>query len=202
MRSVHVLGLTLSLLAPGCALAGQLESSRAQEAALETNMNARFGRMELAVENVAPEARESFMEHRRGWGSTIRVADYDMVGLKMKGVDECETVVRIVWYRFAENELKQTSVKQKWHEMKGNWKMTEEARLEGDPGLIGDKVPAQAVDVAAAQASTPRRAFPTVTLGTSNSPTIGGGNIGVMDVPPAPPTRAAQPADPSADAPH
>ena len=202
MRSVHVLGLAFSLLASGCALAGQLESSRAQEVALETNMNARFGRMEIAVENVAPEARERFMEHRRGWGSTIRVADYDMVGLKMKGVEDCETVVRIVWYRFAENELKQSSLKQKWHETKGNWKLTDENRLDGDPGLIGDPIPAQPHDLAAAQASTPRRAFPTVTLGTSGSSSISGGNIGVMDTPPAPAAGGAQIVDPSAEQPH
>ena len=202
MRSVHVLGLTLSLLASACALAGQSKTARAQETALETNMNARFGRLEIAVEHVSPKARDTFMEHRRAWGSSIRVADYDMVGLKMTGEDDCETVVRVAWYRAAENDLRATSVKQKWHETKGDWQLTDESRLDGDPGLLGDKVPEPAKDVAAAQAATPRRAFPTVTLGTSNSPTIGGGNIGVMDVPSPPTTRASQLPDPSAEALH
>ena len=50
MRTTLLSGLVL--LAIGCA--GQSRPARMQEAATEVNLNARFGRMELASEHVAP----------------------------------------------------------------------------------------------------------------------------------------------------
>ena len=73
--------LALASLAVGCGLAGQSKPARAQEAALELNLNARFGRMELAAEHVAPKARDQFFERRKAWGGSVRVADYDLTGL-------------------------------------------------------------------------------------------------------------------------
>ncbi|MDB4943735.1 MAG: hypothetical protein JWP97_3269 [Labilithrix sp.] len=192
MRHVLALALGSVLSLSGCALAGQSKPARAQETALEMNMNARFGRMEIAVEHVAPQAREAFMTKRRAWGSAVRIADYDMTGLAMKGDDDCETTVRVAWYRASENDLRNTTIKQKWHEFKGDWKLTEESRIEGESGLLGEPPSAAAQATAA-----PRRAqFPTVVLGTGQ-----GGNIGVADVPPAPAPAAGR-ADPSAEAVH
>lgn len=203
MRSVQRLSFAVSLMAiAGCtSLPGQFsKQARAQETALDTNMNARFGRMELAVENVAPNTRDKFMAHRRGWGSSIRVTDYDMVGLKMVGEDDCETVVRVAWYRSADNDLRGTSLKQKWHEtIKGEWKMTDEVRIEGDVGLIGEATPAPPADAPPAAAAR-RSQFPTVTLGTQNGGSIEGQNLGVMNVPPAPAAGSAGQPDPSAEA--
>ena len=56
---------------------------KAQEAVNELNLNARFGRMELAGEFVAPKAKELFFERRKAWGGKVRVADYEVSGIKM-----------------------------------------------------------------------------------------------------------------------
>jgi hypothetical protein len=195
MRTSFVLAVSVSLLVSGCALAGQSKPARAQEAALELNLNARFGRMELAVERVAPKARDAFMEKRRAWGTSIRVADYDMTGLKMlKGEEDCETVVRVAWFRASENDLRTTTLKQKWHDFKGDWKLTDETRIDGDIGLLGEpQAPPNA-----ATATTARRAqFPTITLGSGNTT-----NLGVTDLPPAEaPPPGPSLSDPSAEAP-
>ena len=94
--------------------------------------------MELAAERVAPKARDQFFDRRRAWGGSVRVADYDMTGLKMKGEDDAETFVKIAWYRANEGDLRVTTLKQKWHRLKGDWKLTEEQRLDGDLGLLGE----------------------------------------------------------------
>ena len=100
-----------------------------QEAASELNINARFGRMEMAAEHVAPTAREQFFERRKAWGNRIRVADYEFAGMRIiKGEQDAEMLVRIAWYRVDDQDLHQTTLKQKWHDFKGSWKLTEEAR--------------------------------------------------------------------------
>lgn len=139
-----------------------------QEAASELNVNARFGRMEMAAEHVAPTAREQFFERRKAWGNRIRVADYEVTGMRMqKGEEDAEMLVRIAWYRVDEGDLRQTTLKQKWHDYKGSWKLTEEARIDGDVGLLGEHVQQVAPAVAG-----PRHAqFPTIRLGGGGTQT-------------------------------
>lgn len=195
MRTFIALAFSASMLG-GCALAGQSKPARAQEAALELNLNARFGRMELAVEHVAPKARDAFMEKRRAWGTSVRVADYDMTGLKMMpGDEECETVVRVAWFRASENDLRTTTLKQKWHDFKGDWKLTDETRIDGDLGLLGEPPVPNAAGPVMATGRRPQ--FPTITLGTGNT-----NNLGVTDLPPpqAPPPQPSM-SDPAAEYP-
>ncbi len=149
-----------SLLLTACPLGHQSPPARAQEAAIELNTNTRFGRMELAAERVAPKAREAFFVRRRTWGNKIRLADYEMAGLKMKGDDDAETFVRIAWYRVDEDDLHVTTIRQKWHDFKGDWRMVEEARIDGDVGLLGEPI------VTVAAPASPRNVqFPTIRLG-------------------------------------
>lgn len=164
MRTRHVLASTAlfaSLLA-GCGLAGQSKPAKAQEAALELNLNARFGRMEMAAEHISPKARDKFFERRKAWGGSVRVADYDLTGIKIIGEDDAESYVKIAWYRANEGDLRVTTVKQKWHsDAKGDWMLTEEQRVDGDIGLLGEP-PAPP---AAAPATPKRSQFPTIYLG-------------------------------------
>lgn len=148
----------------GCPVAHQSPPARAQEAATELNVNTRFGRMELAAEHVAPDAREAFMERRRAWGNNVRVADYELAGFHMKGETDAEMLVRVAWYRVDQGELRSTLVKQKWHDFKGSWKLVDEGRADGDPGLLGDAV----APPPGAQSGAPRNArFPTIRLGAA-----------------------------------
>ena len=170
MRTRHSLASTaaaialLASLAVGCGLAGQSKPAKAQEAALELNLNARFGRMEMAAEHISPKARDGFFERRKAWGGSVRVADYDLTGLKIIGEDDAESYVKIAWYRANEGDLRVTTVKQKWHsDAKGDWKLTEEQRVEGDVGLLGEPP----VAPTAAAAGAPKRSqFPTIYLGS------------------------------------
>lgn len=133
-----------------------------QEAAQELNVNARFGRMEMAAEHVAPTAKEQFFERRKAWGNRVRVADYEVAGMRLaKGDEDAEMIVKIAWYRVDEGDLRQTTVRQKWHDFKGAWKLTEETRIDGDVGLLGERIQ----QVAPSQNGPRHAQFPTIRLG-------------------------------------
>jgi hypothetical protein len=139
----------------------QSSASRAQEAAQEFNLNTRFGRNELVMERVAAKVREEFGQHHRGWGSSIRIADSELGGLHMASDSDAEVSVRVAWYRPDEEDLHVTQLRQKWHDQKGVFVLVAEERIDGDVGLLGERIVQQAPD-------TPPRAsarLPTIRIG-------------------------------------
>jgi len=133
--------------------------ARAQEAAQELNLDTRFGRTELAMDRVAPSAREAFAAHHRAWGTAVRVADVELAGMHAKGERNVEVVVRVAWYRPDQQELRVTTLKQSWRDKDG-WQLVAEQRLEGDVGLLGEPVVYETPREGAAPAQ-----FPTIRLG-------------------------------------
>lgn len=157
--SALALAFASSLFLLGCP--HQSPPARAQEAATELNVNTRFGRMELAAERVAPAAREAFLARRKSWGGNVRVADYELASFRMKGETDAEMVVKVAWYRIDEGDLHITMLKQKWHDFRGDWRLVDEQRAEGDVGLIGEPVPA----AEPARTGSKNAQFPTIRLG-------------------------------------
>jgi hypothetical protein len=160
MRASLFVVVPFAVVLLGCPVGHMAPRARAQEAAGELAVNTRFGRMEMAAEHVSPKAREQFFERRRAWGSRIRVADYEMVGLKMQGETDAEVYLKIAWYEVNSNDLHVTTLKQKWHDFKGSFQLVEEARSDGDIGLLGEPA------IAPPPAGPPRNThFPTIRLG-------------------------------------
>lgn len=163
MRSMRLAPLAAALFAStvllGCPAMHQTPGVKAQEAANELNVNTRFGRLELAAEKVAPKAKDAFFERRRGWGGRVRVADVELAGMKMKGENDAEMFVKVAWYLVDEGDLHTTTLRQAWHDFKGDWKLVEETRTDGDVGLLGETIERVAP-------KGPRNVqFPTVRLG-------------------------------------
>ena len=80
-----------------------------------------------------------------------------------------ETLVRVSWYRVENGDLKNTLIKQSWKQVKGDWRLVEESRADGDAGLIGDPAPPPAEGSEPGPA--PKKHFPTIRLGsTENAP--------------------------------
>jgi hypothetical protein len=154
------LSLTLALVGTGC-LGASTPGARAQEAASELNVNARFGRMEMAAERVEPAQREAFLARRKTWGASVRVADYELAGLRMHGKTDAESFVRVAWYRIDQGDLRTTTLKQSWHDFKGAWQLVGEDRADGDIGLFGEPSPAPP------PAPAKNAQFPTIRLGAS-----------------------------------
>src|SRR5688572_2605241 len=123
MRAALFVLFPIALFSLGCPVGHMAPRARAQEAANELAVNTRFGRMEMAAEHVSPKAREQFFERRRSWGSKIRVADYEMLGLKMTGESDAEVYLKIAWYQINSNDLHVTTLKQKWHDFKGSFQL-------------------------------------------------------------------------------
>jgi hypothetical protein len=155
---------TLGLLALASCM-GQTGPAKMQEAAIELNVNARFGRMELASERVAPKGRDDFFGHRQGWGGRVRIADTEVAGLKMNGDSDAEVTVKVAWFRPDEGELHVTTLRQKWHDFTGDWKLVAEHRTDGDIGLLGERI------VVAPDAPRERTNahFPTVRIGNAEA---------------------------------
>ena len=137
-------------------------ASKMQEAASDFNTNVRFGRNELAVEQVLPESREDFLRHRKTWGKELTVADYELVSAKMVDDDNADVCIKYNWYNVSDNDLHITTVKQRWKKRKGSWKLATEVRSDGDSGVFGEDGPTRV----AGDPQAPRSVqFPTVRFG-------------------------------------
>jgi hypothetical protein len=136
-------------------------ASHAQEAASSIAENERFGRIELVLERVDPEAKADFVRTHAGWGGRLTIADTEFGNFKMIGKDDAEINLRVTWYDVADQELRSTMLKQHWHGKEGNWLLTSESRVDGDMGLLGEKVVVQAPEQAPQHAQ-----FATVKIGS------------------------------------
>ncbi len=132
-----------------------------QQTAQQFNFDTRFGRMELAVEQVSSKYLPEFERRHRTWGGAIHVTDAEMMGMKMRGDEDCDVSVRVAWYRAAEGDLRTTIVKQRWHRFRAGWLLDGEERADGDIGALGE-----AVDVIEPDGPVKSAQFPTVRLGT------------------------------------
>lgn len=153
---VCALAVSIAQALAGCP-APPTALARAQQAAQEFNQDVRFGRNQLMMEHIAPAARDAFATQHRAWGAGVRVADMELAGLRPHGDHELEVIVRVGWYRPEEQELRTTTLQQNWREVEG-WQLAEEKRLDGDVGLLGERVVYELPSVRA----PPR--FPTVHL--------------------------------------
>jgi hypothetical protein len=145
----------------GCGGVGT-PASHAQEAAQNIAENERFGRTELVLEKVAPGEKGEFIRTHAGWGGRITIADTELGSFRMTGTkdEDAEMNLRVTWYNAAEEELRSTLIRQKWHSQKGNWLLTSEERIDGDIGLLNEKVVMQAPEGPPARAQ-----FPTIRIG-------------------------------------
>jgi hypothetical protein len=133
---------------------------KAQQTAQDFNQDSRFGRSDLALSRVDSAVRDQYADHHKAWGTSVRVADIEMAGMKPHGDGDVDVFVHVAWYRMSEQDLKQTTLKQHWHSKTDAWLLTAEERLEGDPGLLGEPIVTQAPDAP----RTPAQ-FPTIRIG-------------------------------------
>lgn len=156
------LACSLSLGSLGACSGAPMGAAKAQEVAHDFNLNTRFGRMELAAESIDPKVREKILQARRKWGGDVRLADMELAGMKSldKSNDDVDVSVRIAWFRPNEGDLKNTLLVQRWHGTRGDYKLVEERRVDGDVGLLGESTASRAPTAEEA----PPAHFPTVRL--------------------------------------
>jgi hypothetical protein len=140
MRTVLVraIAATVALFTLGGCLGGYSPSMRVQEAAQDMNMAARFGRMDIALENVGKDARAAFAKRHADWGRSIRIVDYEFQGLMLKDKEHAEVFLAVAWQRLNESDMRNTVLAQEWVDHKGSWQLEREDRTSGDVGLFGE----------------------------------------------------------------
>jgi hypothetical protein len=115
-------------------------ASHAQEAAQNIIENERFGRTELVLQRVAPAAKAEFIKTHQAWGNRVTIADMELGNFQMVGKEEATFDLRVAWYDASQQELRSTLLRQKWHSVQGEWVLTGEDRIDGDFGLVGEKM--------------------------------------------------------------
>jgi hypothetical protein len=108
------------------------------------NVATRFGRMDIALPYVAAEAQPQFARHHAAWGSTLRVVDLDLVGIRAMGPDAVAVDLVVTWHPVNEMTIRQSQITQRWLLEQDDWRMVEEQRVGGDPGLFPSSSPGQA----------------------------------------------------------
>jgi hypothetical protein len=161
MRPTFVLPLACALtpLLAACP-APTTGLAAAQQQAQTFNLDARFGRNELVLDQISPAEREEFALHHRAWGLAIRVADIELAGMKAHGDKDVDITVHVSWYRPEQQELRSTTLQQEWHSKTDGWQLVGEKRVDGDIGLLGEAI----VIEAPSAPKTPSQ-FPTIRLG-------------------------------------
>ena len=144
-------------------MANQSGAARMQEAANELNLNTRFGRLELAMEHVSTKDRDAFVARHKMWGSRVRIADSELAGMHLTSKEQAEVTVKVAWYKPNEQELRLTTIRQRYRDYDGVWKLEDEQRIDGDIGLLGE--PIQAIE---SPAPVRQAQFPTVRLSSDS----------------------------------
>lgn len=144
LRTLIFGALAMPLVA--CAAAARTPGAQLIDSANDLNNATRFGRMDVALEQTAPVARDTFMERHQAWGNEIRVVDVVVTSAQIIDEERAEVLVQIAWTRMSEGLLRSTSLRQSWRNPKsGGWQLEREQRIGGDAGLFGEPLPAVAL---------------------------------------------------------
>lgn len=115
-------------------------AERVTDAAMELNLAARFGQLDVAVSRTKKDLRSDFMKRHAAWGQSLRIVDVEMAGLTLPESDRAVVLVDYAWIRNDEGTMRATRVEQHWKDDAG-WHLVRERRIAGDIGLLGEPVP-------------------------------------------------------------
>ena len=147
--------LALALLGLTGCFAPTSSTQKLADSAYDMNNATRFGRMDVALEHVAPKAREEFQRQHAGWSRLARIVDIDFNGIQVKKDGVGEVVVTLTWQRADEATTRTTSLVQQWTATRNIWTMISEEE-KGDEGLLGEKEGAAEAKTAPAKPERPR----------------------------------------------
>jgi len=115
-------------------------AERVTDAAMELNLAARFGQLDVAVARTQKAQRPDFMKRHAAWGQTLRIVDVEMASLTLPESDRAVVLVDYAWIRNNEGSMRATRVEQTWKDDAG-WHLVRERRVAGDIGLLGEPLP-------------------------------------------------------------
>jgi hypothetical protein len=150
--------LAALLLTLGACMPPQTPMQRLTDSAYDMNAALRFGRMDIALPYVSEDAQPQFARHHAGWGENLRIVDLDLVAIRAMGPGAVAVDLVVTWHPVDEMTIHQSRITQHWEQQRDDWRMVEEQRSGGDPGLFQGPAaaePKQARLDAAAPPKTP-----------------------------------------------
>jgi len=134
-----VLAFAACLAFAGCAIP-PTSAERLAESANDLNTAVRFGRMDIAMDNVKESYRDDYARLHSAWGRALRVVDWEVSGMRMRKDGDADVNVVVTWQRFDETTMRSTALYQRWTPYRTSWSLVTEEERGGDPGLISDIV--------------------------------------------------------------
>lgn len=137
MRIVTALVVAASFLS-GCLYQNMSPATKLRDSVEAGNEGARWGRMDIAYERIAPEYMRDFARRHYDWGEGIQMADLDILRLEMAEDEDSATVlVAFGWYAYDTMHLHRTVVRQKWRRTSwGHYALFEEEVIDGSEQLL------------------------------------------------------------------
>jgi hypothetical protein len=127
-----------ALFGAACAM-GVTPAQRVQDAANDYAIAIRFGRMDVALGRVSPDAREAFVRQHAAWGGNVRVVDCELLAMRLRDKEHADVALSVSWQKLDESEMRVTQVAQHWADHRGGWVLEAEERANGDAGLLGEQ---------------------------------------------------------------
>jgi hypothetical protein len=151
MRKIVGLGAVCFALV-GCTLANLTPQERFKDSTHTLNDASRWGRVDIASEQVSPKYRDRFVARHRDWGTTLSIADSDVT--RMQIADDRQTAlseISVSWYQTGGISLRSSVITQQWEIENGNFRLVDEAIRVGDPNVFVEEEPTEGGDEAERQ---------------------------------------------------
>jgi len=121
----------------GCFLQGAGSISRLRDSVDRLNESARWGRLDIAGDYVAPKYRLRFFKERSAWTKNIQVADSQVASFVVQDDQKkAKVILQINWYNLGHMSLQYTAVEQTWSRARNHFFLTSERVIDGNPGLL------------------------------------------------------------------
>jgi len=134
MRLIPILAL---VLVSGCVLHNISPQELLRDSVMGLNDEARWVRMDLAAERVAPPYRSAYRANHQAWGRSIQIADVEILGAELDADAEgAVSTVSISWYSYSTMMLHNTVVRQRWLSAGRSYVLVSERVVDGDPDLL------------------------------------------------------------------
>jgi hypothetical protein len=106
----------------------------------DMNDQARWGRLGDAAQYVDPTYRGQYLANHKLWGSTVQLADAEVVHVQIaQGAEHATAFVTYSWYATDTMTLHQSVVRQRWQSLGSSYALISEVVVQGDPQLLGAK---------------------------------------------------------------
>jgi len=133
----HLPALVIALAASGCFMQNASPGKKLSDSVHHLNEAARWGNLGSASQLVGPMYRAHYIQTHRHWGSSIELADTDVVQVEMSPDQESAVaLVTYQWYLTSMMTLHQTVVRQHWSRFDGAYGLIEEVVVQGDARLL------------------------------------------------------------------